>query len=331
MQTISLTSGKTFTSTASESMLDAALKAGITLSYSCRTGRCGTCRAQLLSGATKALHDESGLTVAEQEAGWVLTCTRQAVSDVSLDVDDLASLDLHAARMFPCRIQSMERLASDVLKVELRFPPGSGFRYTPGQYVDIIGPGGIRRSYSLANASRDDRAIELHVRQVGLGAMSDYWFDRASVNDLLRMNGPLGTFVLRDTVDADLVFLATGTGIAPVKAMLESLCILAPDTRPRSVRVYWGGRHPGDLYWDPRRLPVDIEYHAVLSRADADWTGRRGYVQHALLADVSSFERVSIYACGSDSMIRDARIALLAAGLPAKRFYSDAFVCSAAV
>jgi CDP-4-dehydro-6-deoxyglucose reductase len=160
--------------------------------------------------------------------------------------------------------------------------------------------------------------------------MSNYWFSQAKANDLLRLNGPLGTFFLRDTANVDLVFLATGTGIAPVKALLESLETLPGDQNPKSITVMWGARTPEDLYYDVKAISGTYRYVPVLSRAPTDWTGAQGYVQQALLSILPDLSNAMVYACGSDAMIRGAQKTLTAAGLPANRFFSDAFVCSAA-
>jgi CDP-4-dehydro-6-deoxyglucose reductase len=326
---ITTSHGRAFEAAADETLLDAALRAGLALPYSCRTGRCSTCKCRTSSGTTRALHDEIGLTAAERAAGWILSCVRTACDDVTLEVEDLGGVQLAVPRTQPCRIQSLERAAHDVVRVVLRLPPTVALGYEPGQYVDVIGPGGLRRSYSIANAPVHERTIELHVRAVDGGAMSAYWFGQAAVGDLLRLHGPLGTFFLRQVADVDLVFLATGTGIAPVKAILESLARRAGHV-PRSVTLYWGGRQPQDLYWQPESAGEPLRYVPVLSRADAAWAGARGHVQDALLADAPDLARCRVYACGSDAMIHGARAALLAAGLSERHFLSDAFVCSAA-
>lgn len=329
MPFVTISSGNRFAAQDGETLLDAALRAGVSLQYSCRTGRCSTCKAQVPSGSTLALHDETGLDSAEREAGWILSCVRTATTDVRLDVQDLSGVRLYPARTWPCRIQALRRPAADVLEVVLRLPPTSDFSFHPGQYIEIIGPGGARRSYSVANAPAADKLIELHIRQVGGGAMSRYWFDNAQVNDLLRLHGPLGTFFLRAIAGRDLVFLATGTGIAPVKAMIEGLAALPQAERPDSVTAYWGGRTVADLYWNPGDIEVEHRFVPVLSRAGDEWHGARGHVQHILLADAPALHRTVVYACGSDAMIHGAREALLAAGLAAANFHSDAFVCSA--
>jgi len=238
---------------------------------------------------------------------------------------------IYPARTFACRIQSLQQLTPDVVKVLLRFPPAVALQFHAGQYIDVIGPGGVRRSYSIANAPSSDKLVELHVRKVPGGSMSNYWFSAAKVNDLLRINGPLGTFVLRDVADRDVVFLATGTGIAPVKAMLEALYARGSEIpSPRSVTVYWGGRRREDLYCDLPDPGAPFRFVPVLSRAPADLSCNHGHVQDVALTERSDWTDVIVFACGSDAMIHSARNALQAAGLDARNFHSDAFVCSAA-
>ncbi|MBO9688653.1 FAD-binding oxidoreductase [Roseateles chitosanitabidus] len=329
MHTVTISSGKTFEAQSSESLLDAALRQGVVLDYSCRTGRCSSCKGRVRSGETVAAHDELGLSAEDKAHGFILTCVRQACGPVELEIDDLGDVVLPEAKTLPCRIQSIERLSHDVVRVMLRLPPTSALDFLPGQYIDVIGAEGLRRSYSIANAPRADKQIELHIREVADGAMSRYWFQQAKANDLLRLRGPLGTFFLRGQAGKDLVLLATGTGIAPVKAILEGMSALAQDAPPRSVTVYWGGRHREDLYWQPPEQP-GVRFVPVLSRADEAWTGARGHVQDVMLREHPYLADTLVYACGSDAMIHGAQARLHAAGLPERQFHSDAFVCSAA-
>lgn len=158
--------------------------------------------------------------------------------------------------------------------------------------------------------------------------MSDYWFNHAKSNDLLRLNGPLGTFFLRECANNDVFFLATGTGIAPVKAMLESLTQLPDEQQPKSITVLWGGRKPEDFYIDIAAIPGKRRFIPVISRPNEDWTGAIGYVQDVLLSIAPDLSNAAVYACGSDNMIHSAKQVLSNAGLPLARFYSDAFVSS---
>ncbi|WP_145481877.1 FAD-binding oxidoreductase [Yersinia rohdei] len=328
MASVKLHSGQTFSSDLGTSLLDSAKAAGITLEYSCRSGRCGVCKATVLSGDTEAHREETSLTTEEVAAGIILTCCRHAISDVEIDAEDIGALGDVEVKTLPCRIDTITRLADNVVEVILRVPPASKLHYLPGQYLDVIGDGGLRRSYSIANAPRADGKLELQIREVEQGAMSSYWFGSAKPNDLLRLEGPLGTFCLRDKDASTIVFLATGTGIAPVKAMLEQLRNNPDLAENKKILIYWGGRTVGDIYWVPQLERLNAEFIPVLSRASTDWQGRTGYVQTVLLDDGIDLTQAVVYACGSENMIHSAREALTSAGLPVKHFYSDAFVSS---
>jgi CDP-4-dehydro-6-deoxyglucose reductase len=325
---ITLKSGTRFPSGVGISILEAAEKAGVTMPYSCRTGRCSTCKCKVLGGSTRALYPETGLSSEDMTEGWVLSCVRTAETDVMLQAGDLGSIELPPPKTVPCRISELKRMAPDILKVLLRLPPNTEFRFIPGQYIDVIGPNGVRRSYSLANSSFANQFLELHIKAVDGGALSSYWFNRAKPNDLLRLIGPLGTFFLRRSANTNLVFLATGTGVAPIKAILESMATLPAEVHPKTVTVIWGGRRSEDFYLDNDEFPLSLTYIPVQSHPDASWTGARGYVQFALLALRPDLAETDVYACGSIAMIQSARSALLEAGLPPDRFYSDAFVSS---
>lgn len=324
MFAVTLVNGRSFDAKADETLLDAARRHGLVLEHSCRTGRCGVCKTAVLDGKTRALGSEEALSPAEQAQGHVLTCVRAAVTDISLGSEDLGRLAEIEIKTLPARIDRLEALAPDVLRVALRLPPTASFSYLPGQYIDVIAPSGARRSYSLAEAPRADGKLELHIRQVPDGELSAWWFGSAKSNDLLRFEGPFGTFYRRD-VELVPVFMVTGTGYAPARAMLQEL---TAQNMSGPVWLYWGGRQPFDLYDVVDFQSLDLRYVPVLSRAGADWQGRRGHVQEAVLADHPDLSGTVVYACGSDAMIHSARERLQAAGLPAGHFYSDAFVAS---
>ena len=330
MPIITLTTGQQFSARYGETVLDAALRNGVTLEHSCRIGRCTSCKGQVLSGSASTRHGELGLTLSERAAGWILSCVSSATTDLVFDARYLGGVTLEPARTLPCRILALERLTADVMKVTLRLPPSSNFICLPGQYIDVIGHGGLRRSYSVANAVLASQRIELHISKVDGGLMSRYWFDQAKPDDLLRFNGPLGTFFLRGAAGMDLLLLATGTGIAPIKAILEGLVGAQTSDLPRSVTIFWGCRFASDLYWNPVTLSSNHRFVPVLSRADASWAGARGHVQQAVLVAAPDLGNAAVYACGSYAMIQSARTELVAAGLPKNSFYSDAFVSSSA-
>lgn len=341
MAQVMIPEGRRFECAPTQTLLSAAVSAGVVIDHSCRTGRCGSCRARVLDGSTRLLGSEPGLSDDERNEGWVLTCMRGAASDLSLDLHDLGSGAASKPRIWPCRIETLQALAENVQHVVLRLPSGAptqGLSWLSGQYVDVIGPQGVRRSYSVAStAAADSTRMHLHVRRVDGGAMSRYWFVQARPGDLLRLEGPLGTFFLRDVAGLHVALLATGTGIAPMLALLDDVEALEPARRPASLHLFWGGRRPADLYLDrvlaerAARWPL-LSYVPVLSAADAHWSGVRGHVQQAWRAAAAAggidAAASRVYACGNDAMVRDARRLLTAQGLPPRRFHADAFVCS---
>ncbi|MEG3087838.1 FAD-binding oxidoreductase [Sphingomonas sp. PB4P5] len=328
MSFVTLNNGRTLIADSATSILDSARAQGITLEYSCRTGRCGVCKAPVIRGETVILRPEDECLSAEEVAqGLILTCCRAAAGDLTLDIEPLDRLHDIAIKTMPSRIVSIERLATDIVKVILKTPPMSPMHFLPGQYVDVIADG-VRRSYSLANAPRADRLLELIIKRYPGGMLSAYWFDRAQSGDLLRIEGPFGTFFLREDGPTDIVFLATGTGIAPVKALLEELAT-DPDRAARHrLHVFWGNRETESFCWDPASLGLDIGVHHLLSGAATGWAGRRGYVQDAAIHHGFDADDTVFYACGSSAMIASARAAMVARGLPPGRFFSDAFVSS---
>lgn len=328
MPTVTLSTGRSFDADSAVSILDAARAQGIVLEYSCRTGRCGICKAPVEAGATIALRPEDeGLSADEAARGIILTCCRAAAENVILDIEPLDRLAGMEIKTIPARIVSIEQLAPEIVKVVLKTPPASPMRFLPGQYVDIIADG-ARRSYSLANAPRNDGLLEFIIKRYPGGHLSGYWFDRAQVNELLRIEGPLGTFFLRDEAPANILFLATGTGIAPVKALLEELAADPQRASRHRIRVFWGNREPENFCWDPVGLGLDIGFHHLLSGADEGWAGQRGYVHDAAVRGGFDPADTVVYACGSNAMIASARDLLVSLGLPARRFFSDAFVSS---
>lgn len=329
MPTVTLTSGRSFHVMIGESILDAAEKSAVSIPFSCKTGRCGVCKCMPSGGGTHAIFSEDGLTDEERSAGWILSCVRTVDSDLDLFVEDLTDLKIPIRKTLPCKISKLERLTNNVMKVFLRLPPKSAFDFLPGQYVDIIGPNSVRRSYSIANANIETLGIELHIRSFEGGVMSNYWFGQAKENDLLRLDGPKGTFFLRNLTGLNLVYLATGTGIAPVKSMLESLDLFPKELLPKSVSVYWGVRVFEDLYIDVSKTTgLNINFVPVLSRPSAGWADRTGYVQDVFVSESSDLENTVVFACGSDEMIKSAKSLLMSLGLSSENFFSDAFLSS---
>lgn len=322
MPKVTLSNDISFECSSDQSILDAAKSNKISIEHSCSTGRCGVCVAPLVSGRTRPIK-EGIIAESEFNQGDILTCCSAPVTDIQLGIEDLSDMGVIPAVTLPCRISGLNLLNDDVMQVILRTPPNSGFNFLAGQYLDLIYRG-IRRSYSIGNKCRDDGKLYLNIKKVEDGEMSDYLFNHAELNNLLRFEGPLGTFSFREDLSKNIVLLATGTGIAPVKAILEYFEEINFD---RNIFVIWGGRHLKDLYWNPGCLSLPLIYIPVLSR-QTDWDGAKGYVQDALLALELDFTSTTVYACGSEIMIKDALSLLLDNGLPRNRFHSDAFVSS---
>ncbi|MBC54478.1 MAG: NAD(P)H-flavin reductase [Gammaproteobacteria bacterium] len=327
MSTVTLSNATKFKSQDGKSILESARQQGISIEHSCRTGRCGVCKAKVINGETDVLQAEESLTAEEESDGFILTCCRAAKTDIQLDIEDLGELGDIQTKTLPCRIDSQQFLSDDVVEIVLRTPPANRLEYLPGQYVDMIGNDGLRRSYSIANAPREDGKITLQIRKVEQGKMSQYWFEEAKANDLLRMEGPLGTFCMRKNNASQLILLATGTGIAPIKAMLEQLATTPEANAYSHIHLYWGGRTEKDIYWRPCFESLPLTFTPVLSRTP-DWQGRKGYVQQAVIDDGHNLSDAVVYACGSEAMIHSAHKQLVVAGLNNKHFYSDAFVSS---
>ena len=204
MISIVIPSGASFAQLEQDTILNAAEQSGVYLAYSCRTGRCSTCKCRVIGGDTVPLADEVGLSQKEKDEGWILTCVRSATSNLEIEIDDLGDVILPKPALFPCRIDSIDNVSKRVRRIVLRLPPSSAVKILPGQYIDIIGPSGVKRSYSVANYVTDN-LLEFHIGEVDGGCLSDYWFGKAKINDLLRLNGPLGTFFLRSIKAQDVV------------------------------------------------------------------------------------------------------------------------------
>lgn len=329
---VRLINGTQFDAEHGPSLLDECLRQGIVLDYSCKTGQCGTCAVRVIAGDTSLLADEVSLTDQQRKQGYVLTCQRTACSDLELEAEDLPELKSFPVKTVPARVDRITQLTNDVVEVVLRTPPSNPLGFMAGQYVSVIGPGGLRRSYSLANAPRVDQKLILHIKRVPGGAMSQYWFEACKPNDLLRIEGPKGTFFLRRQLPATLIMLATGTGYAPIRAILQDLAnrLESGDRNAHpKVYVYWGNRNESDFHTEIE-WPSGLKglHHRILSRPEPNWTGRTGYVQNAALSDIPELAGCAAYACGSRSMIEASKIMLLDAGLPSHQFFSDAFVSS---
>lgn len=320
-------SGKLFKQVEGESILSSAEKAEVYFQYSCKTGRCSSCKCKLISGKVKNYADQVGLDEEEKSQGYILSCVTYAIENIELEVDDLGDIKLPKPVTLPCKIDSINKISNDILILTLRTPPNSNINFIPGQYFNMIGPEGLKRSYSIANNIQNG-LIELHIKRVSDGLFSEYWFEKSKINDLLRLNGPHGTFFLKEN-NKKLIFLATGTGIAPIKSILDSIED-SPADYGSEIYLIWGGRNISDLYIDfsDKYKNINLKYIPVLSQINSKWTGEIGYVQEILLKMELDLSNYAVYACGLDNMISDSKKLLVENGLNENNFYSDAFVAS---
>ena len=309
-----------------DSILSGAQKENITLDYSCKTGRCQSCKAKVIEGTSLATLEETGLNAEDKSRGYILTCVRTPTSHLTLDIEDLSAYSLEKIKTVPSKIDSITKIASNVIELHLRIPPNASFRYLSGQYINII-KGDYKRSYSIASTSSSSNLV-FFIKNYGGGKFSNYLFNEAQINDLLRIEGPIGTFFYRNTSKKNIVFLATGTGIAPVKGILEQLDENNREVVGKNIYLFFGGRTEEDLFWKPNFKKINVHFVPVLSRSTADWEGAKGYVQDVVLSKEIDLADSVLYACGSENMIRESRDLFIKNGLPEDVFYSDAFISS---
>jgi CDP-4-dehydro-6-deoxyglucose reductase len=319
-------SGHTFATDAETPLLQAALDAGFTLPYGCRNGACGSCKGKVLAGEIDhGKVQDSALPLAERTAGMALFCCATARSDVTLECREVGAAKDVPIRILPCRVHKLERVADDVMVMSLRLPTNERLQFLAGQYIEFMLKDGKRRAFSIANAPHDDELVTLHVRHVPGGEFTGHVFGAMKEKEILRFQGPLGSFFLDESSPKPIILLAGGTGFAPIKAIVEH-AIHTTITRP--MTIYWGARDQAGLYLSA--LPpqwaaahAHIRYVPVLS--DEAWDGRCGLVHRAVLEDYADLSSFQVYACGAPAMIDAARADFTSAGLPATEFFADSF------
>jgi CDP-4-dehydro-6-deoxyglucose reductase, E3 len=323
--------GQAFAADANETVLDAALRAGLNLPHSCKGGHCGSCRARILRGRFSYPRGRSaGLTDEEAADGFALLCEAHALDDLQVETREVRPAPDVEVRSLPCRIERLTRVSSDVMSVVLRLPAVEGFHFRPGQYLDVMLGGGRRRSFSIASAPADGQALELHVRRASSTGFTGQVFDEMATGQLLRIEGPLGQFWLRGESSRPPLLIGGGTGYAPLRAMLRQLIA---DGDRRALILYWGSRSAADLYehdWLTAlaRDRPGFDYRPVLSdpaAADVDWQGRTGLVHEAVLADHRDLAGFDVYASGPPAMIESIRAIFPRHGLPREQLHFDSF------
>jgi CDP-4-dehydro-6-deoxyglucose reductase len=327
--------GHEFTANAGECVLDAATTAGLMLPYGCKDGACGSCKGKLILGEVDYGHyAEKALSADEKAKGHVLFCQAKPLTDVVIEAREVRKAGDIPLRKLPARVAKLERVADDVIIVSLKLPANERLQFLAGQYIDILLRDGSRRSFSLGNAPHDEELLELHIRQVAGGSFTGHVFTQMKERDILRFEGPLGSFFLREESDKPIVLVASGTGFAPIKSLvLEAL----HKGIKRPMVIYWGGRRPKDLYmhalvqqWADAH--AHIQYVPVISDAlpEDNWGGRSGFVHRAVMQDFPDLSGHQVYACGVPIMVDSAKKDFTeSCKLLENEFFCDSFTTAA--
>jgi NAD(P)H-flavin reductase/ferredoxin len=311
-------------------ILDAAKAAGYEIPYSCRNGVCGSCKGRILSGSAELPAGVEGVTAQEQAAGYTLFCQARPCSDLEIGVRDIARIDPNARKLVAAKVYRATRVGDDVTLLQLRFSAGTRVKFKAGQYLQIVLEDGSRRSFSMANPPQQSDGAQLHIRHLAGGKFSSYLESGPQAGDIVQVELPFGDFYLRESSDQPIVFVASGTGFAPIQSILEDTFRRKLFSRP--MTLYWGARRRQDLYLAD--LPMKwaqqhphFTFIPVLSEPDGTWTGRTGFVHHAVMQDFPSLAAHQVYACGVPVMINAARQDFVEqCALPSDAFFCDAFV-----
>ncbi|MBE9610073.1 CDP-6-deoxy-delta-3,4-glucoseen reductase [Chitinilyticum piscinae] len=313
-----------------ETLLDAALRSGFNMPYGCKNGACGACKGKLLSGEVQHdSHSDSALSKFEAEHGWALFCCAHPETDVAIECREIAATKDIQIKTLPCRVQKIDKVSHDVAVLSLKLPTTERLQFLAGQYIDIHTKTGKKRSFSIANPPHAAEYLELHIRNVPGGEFSNYVWNEMQEKEIYRFTGPLGSFFLREESDKPIIFLATGTGFAPIKGILEHAFNKGIK---REIILYWGARTLADLYMP--QLPgqwqqqyVNFTFIPVLSEPAPEdvWQGRTGFLHEVVLEDFGSLAHHQVYACGAPVMVEAAYKHFVARGLPEEEFFSDAF------
>jgi CDP-4-dehydro-6-deoxyglucose reductase len=328
-------SGLQFDVEEGESVLTAALRQGYVLPYGCRNGACGSCKGRLVEGTVDyGVYQKKALTDEEKAQGKALFCQAKPLGPIVIEARTVGAAKDIQVKTLPCRIQAMQRVADDVMVLQLKLPANERLQFLAGQYIEFLLKDGSRRSFSMGNAPHDDELLQLHVRHVAGGQFTDHVFGKMKERDILRFEGPLGTFFLREDSAKPIVFVASGTGFAPIKSILEH-AFRKDIVRP--MTLYWGGRRPKDLYmhelatrWAAEH--AHFRYVPVISEAAPEdaWSGRTGFVHRAVMQDFPDLSGHQVYACGVPVMVDSARRDFVQqCGLPELEFYADSFTTQA--
>jgi CDP-4-dehydro-6-deoxyglucose reductase, E3 len=322
-------SSSSFEAAADQPLLDAARSAALNLPHSCKSGNCGACKARLLCGEVRYPSPPLGLSAAETAEGLILLCQARAHTDLTIETFEMQPAASAYLKRLPCRIERAVPLSHDVMGLFLRLPIAEDFAFEAGQYIDILLPGGRRRSFSIASPPHDARPLELHIRRVAGGEFTDRLFHDDMRSALLTIEGPLGRFIYRAHLNAapPMLLIGGGTGIAPLLSILRHII---DNGIARNMQLFWGVRSEADLYAHATleqlsRRAATLSYAPVLSEGTPAWQGLTGWVHEAALKNIESLESVEVYAAGPPAMIAAIQREYAARGCDTSRLYFDSF------
>ena len=321
--------GHRLTAREGETVLEAALRQGLSLPYVCRDGACGVCKGRILKGAVDyGTYQEGVLTEIEKAEGKALFCCAKPLSDLDIECHEVDKLRQFPIKTMKFRVRKMEQAAPDVMLLELLPEGGEQMNFIAGQYVAIQLEEGVKRSYSIANPPHEPEHLQLHIRLVEGGKFTSYVFNGMKEGDVLQVEGPYGNFSLHENNDKPIIFMSGGCGFGAIKGMVEHAFNIG---LKRPMTLYWGARTPADLYSDLpekwQREHDNFKFIPVLSepKQEHGWQGRTGLVHEAILQDYERLDEYQIYACGSPGMVEASRAPFMARGLPEDQYFSDAF------
>jgi len=324
-------SGATFTVNEGESILNAALRQSVMLPYSCKNGTCGSCKGVVESGEVHyPFHPPMALSREEMAEGRALMCQAEPIEDLVIRVREIEAVRDIQVRKMPARVIEKTLLTAEVMRIKIKLPNAQRLQFLAGQYIDILLPEGIRRAFSIASSPLSEDIIELHIRHIDGGGFTGWVFDEMKERDILRLEGPLGTFFIRnDKTDRPMILMGGGTGFAPLKSMIEDL-LAHHDTRP--LHLFWGVRNQSELYMHEQAQQwaeqhEHIQYSTALSEPqDEDRAGNfTGFVHQAVLSQFPDLSGHDIYMSGPPAMIDAGRTAFLANGAEKRRIFFDSF------
>jgi ferredoxin-NAD(P)+ reductase (naphthalene dioxygenase ferredoxin-specific) len=299
----------------------------VPISYSCMSGRCGTCRCKVISGSVIETGREAKITN-PSEGEYVLACTSVLSESCAIEIPEPDEIVTHPARIIKATVTAIEEATHDIRIIRLR--PAKPLSFSPGQYATLQFTPDHIRPYSMASLCTDEE-LEFHIRRVPDGRVTSYVFDQIKLGDVIRVSGPLGTAYLRTRHEGPLLCVAGGTGLAPILSIVRG-AIAANMDNP--IHLYFGVRSPQDIYrLDQLKalqtLHPALKLNVIVTTDDGGTSGRRtGLITEAIAEDIPEFQGWRAYVCGAPPMVEATAALLRQRHMDEKHIHADAFYAS---